>query len=119
MSPERPQEPLGWITARRYADARLARAAYEAARDALLIEHDVDASVLRFTLNGVSHVAILGETPLDQREKELVAAAFGDDGEAVDVPYDITDRLRDRRKEMTGLGFDYVERRSGPDIENK
>ncbi len=58
MSKERPKEPSGWFTARRYSDARNALDAYESARNRLLIQDELDASVLRFTLNGVSYVAV-------------------------------------------------------------
>ncbi len=114
MSQERPQEPSGWITARRYPDAHSARRAYESARDALLIDNDLDASVLRFMLNGVSHVAVLGQRPITPQETVLIGKAFGDDGEPTDVPADIVARLQDRRRRMTHLGFDYVERHSEP-----
>ncbi|MBI5263599.1 MAG: hypothetical protein HY852_17460, partial [Bradyrhizobium sp.] len=77
-----------------------------------LIDHDLDASVLRFMLNGVSHVAVLGQHPLTPQETVLISLAFGDGGEPTDVPTDIVARLQERRRQMTHLGFDYVERRS-------
>ncbi len=111
MTKERPPQPSGWITARRYADARSALQAYESARDLLLINEDCDASVLRFTLDGVSYVAALGEAQLEARQSHLLEEAMRD-GKAAELPESVIRGLHARRRQMTKLGFDYVERRT-------
>jgi hypothetical protein len=113
MTKERPQEPSGWITARRYTDTRSALRAYESARDLLLIDQNLKASVLRFTLNGVSYVAALGDAPLDARQERLIEYAM-DAGEIAELPPFVINGLRARREQVTELGLDYVERRRQP-----
>jgi hypothetical protein len=92
-------------------DEAEARKAWERARDLLLIE-DLDASVLRFTLGGRSHVALLGELPLPGCAGERMKRVLEEGSEPAVLPAAVEDRLRLRRREFKGLGFDYLERRT-------
>lgn len=107
--PERPSE--SWLLARRYPDAGSALTAYEAARD-LLLEDDLDASVLRITLNAVSFVTVLGEAPLENEAAEHLDAALGE-GIAAQLPSQVVAQLQERRRAFKGTGFGFMERRSG------
>jgi hypothetical protein len=109
---EREREPQPWLIARRFPDETRARKAWEQARDLLLTE-DLDASVLRFTLDGRSHVALLGELPLPLDAGEKMKGVLEQGSEPAVLPAAVEDRLRLRRREFKGLGFDYLERR-GP-----
>lgn len=108
---ERQSEPaVAWILARRFPDPPRARAAYEAARD-LLLDEDLDASVFRMTLSGVSFVAVVGIAPpredATQRMEDALAA-----GEPAELPEEILQHLRERRHAFKGLPIEYLERRS-------
>ncbi len=113
MTAEREPKPRGWLVARRFSNVTSALKAYEAARDLLLTE-DLDASVLRFTLDGQSHVAVLGESPLPPAGDEKMRAIIEPGSEVVELPEQIADKLRARRREFKNLGLNYLERRTGP-----
>ena len=114
MSQERAWEPTSWLIARRFPDVASALKAWEAARD-LLLTQDLDASVLRFSLNGESHIALLGELPLPVVADQKMQAVMEENSEAAVLPDTVTAALRTRRKEFKTLGFDYLERRTGLD----
>ena len=111
MNKERAPEPAGWIATHRFKDAQTAVQAYEAIRD-LLLTDDIDASVFRFTLDGVSHVGIVGETSLGDTAAEKIDLALKR-GTNADVPPSVVHRLRRRRQDFKGLKIDFLERRSG------
>ena len=113
MSKERESEPQSWILARRFPDTQGAVKAWEQARNLLLTE-DLDASVLRFTLDVRSHVALLGELPLAADASDKMKAVLENGSEPAALPEAVTGELRSRRKEFKNLGFDYLERRTGP-----
>ncbi len=114
MNKERAPEPGSWLVARRFPDVASALRAYEAARYLLLTE-DLDASVLRFSVNGVRHVALLGEVPLPTAAQEKMKAAMERESEAADLPDIVAAQLRTRRREFKISGLDYLERRTGLD----
>ena len=107
--PERPTD--SWMLVRRYPDVTRALGAYEAARD-LLLEDQLDASVLRLTVNHVSFVTVLGEVPLGPQPAKRMEAALG---EGVDdsLPEEVGNELRRRRRAFKHTGLDFIERRSG------
>ncbi len=111
MTAERETEPAHWFLARRFAHATGARRAYEAARD-LILADDLAASVFRYTLAGVSFVAAIGEPPLARdslgKLEQLLRA-----GEAAEVPPQVLQHLRDRRRRVSVMRIDFFERRSG------
>ncbi len=109
---ERKRQPDSWLLARRYTDATKALGAYEAARDLLLTE-DLDASVLRVTVNGTSFVTVLGEALLDEESSEHLERALGGATEA-ELPEEVKRLLRERRRAFKETGFGFMERRSGP-----
>ncbi len=113
MSGEREREPQpdGWLLARRYSDATKALAAYEAARDLLLMD-DLDASVLRVTVNGTSFVTVLGEIALSETTTERLESALTE-APAAELPRDVQQFLRERRRAFKETGFRFMERRSG------
>lgn len=106
--PERP--PATWLLVRQYPDARAALNAYEAARD-LLLDHGLDASVLRMTLNGLSFVTVLGEEPLDGQASARMAFALGAGVEAT-LPEEVAGELRRRRRAFKRTGAEFMERRT-------
>ncbi len=107
-APERP--PDSWLLVRRYADARTAVNAYEAARD-LLVDHELDASVLRMTVNGLSFVTVLGEEPLDGEASARMAVALGPGVEAT-LPEEVASEARRRRRAFKRTGAEFMERRT-------
>jgi hypothetical protein len=108
---ERERQPDSWLVARRYPDARKALVAYEAARD-LLLTDDLDASVLRVTVNGTSFVTVLGETALNEPTTERLERALGE-ATTAELPEDVKRLLRERRRAFKETGFGFMERRSG------
>ena len=102
---------MGWMLVRRYQNESAARKIYEAARD-LLFTRDLDASVLRFTIDGVSHVVVLGEEPLNVETSEVVETLLDESGEHSDIPELARDQLRLRRRSFKSTGADYFERRT-------
>ncbi len=107
--PERP--PAIWLLVRQYPDARTALVTYEAARD-LLLTNDLDASVLRVTVNGISFVTVLGEGALDSVSTGRLDVALGR-GVATTLPDEVGDELRRRRRAFKHTGIGFMERRSG------
>jgi hypothetical protein len=107
--PERPRE--SWLLARRYPDVEAALTAYEAARD-LLVEGDLDASVLRITVAGVNFVTVLGEVPLGPDANEHLNRALGEGIEA-QLPAPVIGQLIRRRRAFRRTGIGFMERRSG------
>ena len=104
---------MGWLLVRRYQNASAALKIYEATRDVLFTQ-DLDASVLRFTLDGVNHVAVLGEEPLDVEASGTVAALLDDGGEHAELPEPVRDELLVRRRAFKASGADFFERRIRP-----
>ena len=96
---------------RRFPDVASALKAYEAARDLLLTEA-LDAGVLRFSLNGESHIALLGELPLAAAADKKMKALIEENSEAAVMPDEVAEELRSRRREFKSLGLEYLERRS-------
>ena len=109
MTKERASEPAGWALARRFSDEEQALRAYEAARD-LLLSDDLDASVFRFSLSGVSFVAVLGSRPLERNAAEQVESILSE-GHGAELPREVLEHLRERRRAFKGLRIDYLERR--------
>lgn len=96
----------------RFRNAKEAKRAYEAVRDAMLAE-DADASVLRFTLSGVSHVAVVSEAVLPKDFQEEAMALMRTKGDPADVAPEVLGQLQRRRRTFKSTGLDYLERRSG------
>lgn len=111
---EREQEPSppGWVLARRYPDASSARRVWEAVRGLLLAE-DLEASTFRFTLDGVDHVAVLGEAPLESDMHRTLQVLLDARGTHADVPDSALEQLRERRQRFRQTGFNYFEQRGG------
>jgi hypothetical protein len=109
MAKERAGEPAGWVLTSRFPDEKQALKAYETARD-LLLSDDLDASVFRFTVSGVSFVAVLGNPPLKREAAEKVESALRA-GQPAELPPGVLDHLRERRRAFKGLRIDYLERR--------
>src|SRR5438128_313364 len=103
MTGEREPAQRGWFLVRRYPDVGSALEAYEATRD-LLLEADLEASIFRFQLNGLNHLCILGEFPLDAEIHSVVEALL-ERGEEVEVPPEVESELRVRRQRFLGLGL--------------
>jgi len=98
------------MAVRRYSDERSALEAYEAARDALLIDNNLDASVIRGQLAGGHFVVVLGDTPLRDDERPILDAALpGDEATLPDV---VIRALQERRQQATATGMGYIERRT-------
>lgn len=108
---ERAPQPTGWLLVRRYADEPTALKTFEAARD-LLFTQDLDASVLRFSINRTFHVAVIGESPLSQEASGAVNEVLELAGEPVELPPFAADELRERRQQFKESGIDYWERRT-------
>jgi hypothetical protein len=115
LNKERAPEPQGWLVARRYPDEASALRAFELTRD-LILHEEVDASVLRFILDGISHVALMGEVPLSPDHTARIGAILEPRSEPTELPEEITERLRARRERFRGTGLDYLERRTRPDF---
>lgn len=96
---------------RRYADEPTALEIFEAARD-LLFTQDLDASVLRFSVNRSFHVALIGDVPLTADAGRVVAELLDRGGEPVELPPFAADDLRKRREQFKQSGIDYFERRN-------
>ena len=94
----------------RFSSVRDALKAYEKTRD-LLLKDDLDASVFRITFKGASFVAIIGETPLPGEPvahiKEALVA-----GTPSDVPAEVADHLRTRRRRFKATRLEFLERRT-------
>lgn len=102
---------MGWMLVRRYQHESAARTVYEAARD-LLFTQDLDASVLRFSVNRSFHVALIGDVPLTPAAQRALDALLDRGGEPVELPPFAADDLRERRAQFKESGIDYYERRT-------
>jgi hypothetical protein len=68
----------------------------------LLLTNQCDLSSYRFILNGVSHVAVVGDPPpaeLEQQLKVILSA-----GQATALPLEVLARLAQRRSQATKIG---------------
>ncbi len=108
---EQEQQPGGWVLAFRFGSADTARATYEIVRDAVLTD-DADASVFRFTLDGMSHVTLVGETPPPLQKIEQAESLMARAGVPATLPGQVLGQLLERRKAFKSTGLDYFERRS-------
>lgn len=117
MPKEHATEPSRWLVVRRYRDEPAALTTYEAVRD-LLFTEDLDASVFRFTLNGVCHVAVVGETPFETSRWQPMFGLLDTDGEQTELPADASEHLWARRRSFKATGADYLERRTTRDSTN-
>ena len=110
LTKERAPEPRGWTRVSRFDSADEARVVYEALRDLLTLD-DLDASTFRFTVNGASHVALLGEDPLAATTEERVHSLLGR-GVVSEVPIDVSRQLQERRSRFRSTGLEFYERRN-------
>jgi hypothetical protein len=109
MAGERPTEPAPWLLVRRFADVTEARQAYEQTRDLILVD-DLPASVFRFTIAADSFVAALGDSPLTSLAREQLEETL-QEGQPAEVPGDVIDQLRSRRRRFNALPIEFLERR--------
>jgi hypothetical protein len=117
MSKEHAPQPSRWLVVRRYRDEPAALNTYEVARD-LLFTEDLDASVFRFTLDGVCHVAVVGETPFETSRWRTMLTLLDAEGEQTQLPDEASERLWTRRHAFKATGADYLERRTTRDSTN-
>jgi hypothetical protein len=98
-----PGQPLPrYCRAARFRSHDAAGAAYQRAQATLYAHLECDLSTYRFVLDGVSHVAVLGDQPpseLDQQLKTILSA-----GEATALPDDVFAALAQRRRQAIQLG---------------
>lgn len=95
----------------RFADFVDAGKAYEAARD-LIFGEELNASVYRVVLNGVTHVVVIGEDVMYPRLQRALPA-IREEGELTDVPDGVVLALALRRAQVSGPDVKF-ERRSAP-----
>lgn len=113
MTKEHAPEPAGWLLVRRYPDESTALAVYDGVYG-LLFTEDLDASVFRLSLNGLFHVAMIGEQPLASDDEHAVNAIFATAGEPAELPAIAIDELRERRRAFKATGAGFFERRTRP-----
>lgn len=104
--------PLGWVIAYQYSSAEVARQAYEAVRNAILLDEDAGASVFRFLLDDDICVALLADSPLPAKEQQLVESLLAPEGTRVTLSVAILEELYERRREIKSSGPGYTERRT-------
>jgi hypothetical protein len=93
-----------YYRAARFRSHAVAGAAYQRAQD-LLFASQCDLSTYRFILDGVSHVAVIGNPPPTDLEQQLqTILAAGSAGEATALPLEILARLARRRSQATQIG---------------
>ena len=78
----------------------------------MLLTDDVDASVLRFALDGENYLALVGEEPLGEAIESKVAAIWETKSDLTALPDDVGSYLRSRRLAFKQTGLEYLERRS-------
>lgn len=103
----------GWIIARSFPSKSNAMKAYEALADSLLVD-ELDASVFHFAYENQEGIAILGEEPLSQPNKEKVMAVLDEGSETFILNEDIIDELRSARREFKQTGALYSEKKHHP-----
>jgi hypothetical protein len=109
---ERAHEDQGWLLTRRFETAASAVEVYEKARDLLLAE-DLDASVFRIMFRGTSYVAMVGEIALENAARDSVLEVLNV-GDEADVPFDVAELLRERRRRFKATELEFLERRTLP-----
>ena len=110
---ERPREPGGWMLASRFTTVGDALKAYEETRDLLFLD-DLDASVVRFTFEGESFVAVVGEVPPPEEDIEHIKSSLVA-GRPSELPPVVADHLRERRRRFKATKLEFLERRTLPD----
>jgi hypothetical protein len=85
----------------RFPDERGALRAYGRAQE-LLFASRCDLSAYRFLLDDVPHVAVVGDSPPPDLERQLMAVLAA--GELTALPSEIVDRLVARRAQASHLG---------------
>lgn len=109
-----PRAPGPYYRASRFRNERLAKRAYFRGQETVFSAQGCELSVYRFLLNGISHVAVLGDQPptdLDQKLRGILGA-----GEPTTLPEDILDQLFERRAQASEQG-EWVERHFRPGID--
>ena len=104
--PEQPQdkeqEPSPYRRAASFSGEHTAGLAYDQVQEAMYNGPPNDLSAYRFQLNDIYHVAVLGEPPPDELDKQLEAIL--DTGMSAQLPKEILDYLIQRRTEMSKHG---------------
>jgi len=100
-SPERPPEP-GYLRVARFAGETPAGRAYRRTQDLLFATPDCELSAFRFHLDRIWHVAVLGDQPPEDLERQLRAILSR--GEPASLPEDILLQLQRRRAQATRVG---------------
>lgn len=108
---ERRPEDKGWLIARRYADEKAALRAWRLVRRVMLSE-DIDMSVLRFFLDGQSHLALLGEGHISKELSARVNEVIVPISAPAQLPTEVVEALRSRRREFRQTGLPYMQRRN-------
>jgi hypothetical protein len=91
-----------YYRAARFRSHEAAGAAYQRAQATLYAHLECDLSTYRFILDGVSHVAVIGDPPPRQLERQLKAILSA--GQATTLPLDVLARLAQRRGQATQIG---------------
>ena len=108
-STERPEggrderhEPTPYLRIARFSAERPAERAYFQAQEAIFKAEDCDLSTYRFHLNRIWHVAVLGEQPSADLERQLRRILSR--GEPASLPESVLAELARRRAQATKLG---------------
>lgn len=112
--PQGEHESPNWLIAHRFIDEQVALNAYTQIRN-LLLETDLDASVINFKMDALSHVAILGEIPLEIEQENQLHAIIDKGSEPADLIPEAVEQLQSRRRLFMGTGLDFLERRKNPE----
>jgi hypothetical protein len=114
MPKEGEPQPHGWYIAKRYDNPDEALAAYRRAGD-LLFDQDLDATSFRIFYKEHAFVTLIGEAPLSSAAKAAVDDALAD-GSSAELPPEVVQQLAQRRADVTGAGFSFIELQHRPGL---
>lgn len=97
------QEQIPYYLAAWFHGEPSAKRVYFQAQELVSGDKQADLSLHGFLLNQISHVAVLGEQPPEDLDRQL--RALLSTGETVLLPSDFLNALHERRKKMKQHGF--------------
>lgn len=99
-TPESPPEP--YFKVARFSAEKPAGRAYRRAQDLLFATPDCELSAFRFHLDRIWHVAVLGDEPPEDLDRQLRTILSR--GEPTSLPEEVLLQLQQRRARSTRLG---------------
>ena len=91
-----------YVTAARFSGEKPAGRAYRQAQDLLFATPDCELSAYRFHLDRIWHVAVLGDQPPEDLERQLQTILSR--GQPASLPEEVLTQLQRRRAQAVNLG---------------